>query len=81
MGRTAKFVVVGDRSDLNGARQATVLIDRDTGLVTVKPYRQHKTYSLPLLDLARSVIVRCVQAEIQENKPKRRFLAKRSVLS
>lgn len=52
----------------NGAAGATVIIDRTTNLVTVRPARRRKTYTLRLEDLAQTVILRCVQAEIREKK-------------
>ena len=52
----------------NGASGATVIIDRSTNLVTVRPSRRRKTYTLRLEDLAQTIILRCVKAEIAEKK-------------
>lgn len=52
----------------NGAPGATVVIERSTNLVTVRPLRRKKTYTLRLEDIAQTIILRCVQAEIREKK-------------
>ena len=61
----------------NGAKQAAVIIDRATGLITVRPYRQHKSYTLPLADIAEGIVCRCIKADLMVNKPVKKFLAKR----
>jgi hypothetical protein len=76
----AKFVVDGDRRDLNGATSATVLIDRKLQLITVRPFRQHSSYTLPLADVAGFIVTKCIKAEVAEAKPARKFMAKRGTL-
>jgi hypothetical protein len=77
----AKFVVEGEGlRKFNGAVKATVLIDRKNGLITVRPFRQHSAYTLPLSEIAAIVIERCIKADVQAAKPARAFRVKRSLL-
>ena len=77
----AKFVVEGEGlRKFNGAAKATVLIDRKSGLITVRPFRQHSAYTLPLSEIAAIVVERCIKADVQAAKPARAFRAKRSLL-
>jgi hypothetical protein len=77
----AKFPVQGEgHTRFNGAIKATVLIDRKNGLITVRPFRQHSAYTLPLSDVAAIIVERCIKADVQAAKPARAFRAKRSTL-
>jgi hypothetical protein len=62
---TARFRLEG-RYD--GTQGASVLIDRETNLLTVRPTRRKRVYTLRLEDIAHTVILRCVQAELREKK-------------
>jgi hypothetical protein len=63
----AKFTVREPRG-FNGADTATIVIDRGSGLVTVRPHRRRKVYSGSLVQLAKSVIWTAVRAELAEKK-------------
>jgi len=76
----AKFSVTGEHRAFNGSDSATVLIDREHGLITVRPFRQHRSYTLPLASVAENIVAKVILSEAAESKPKRRFLAKRNLL-
>ena len=64
-----RFKVFGTgQNSFNGQLEATVTIDRGNNLVTVRPKRMHKTYTMRLEDLARGIIYKVVVAELQEKK-------------
>jgi len=56
----AKFVVEGD---FNHSKSATVTIDRNTNVVTVRPLHQRVTYTYPLADLALFVMWKNLKAD------------------
>lgn len=62
---TARFKLEG-RYD--GTQGASVVIDRETNLLTVRPTRRQRTFTLRLEDLAQTVILRVIQAELGEKK-------------
>ncbi len=64
----AKFKVFTGRRDYNGATAATVMIDRNSNLISVRPHRQHRTYELRLEDVAQIIVERIIKAEIKEKK-------------
>jgi hypothetical protein len=72
MGRTARFKVYGR---MDGAPSATVEIDRGAETFTVRPYRRRKAYTLPLADVAESVIWRIVQGEVAAKRRAKRRAA------
>lgn len=53
---------------LDGATEGTVVIDRDTGLVSVRPLRRKRVYKLPLTWVAQTILERVVKAEIAEKR-------------
>lgn len=62
--------------DFDGARLATVEIDRDALLFNVKLYRRRKVFTLPLSMIAQIVCWKIVKAELNEkakNKKAKRF--------
>lgn len=65
MAKTAWFKLEG-RYD--GTQGATVAIDRETMLVSVRPTRRKRVYTLRLEDIAHTVIGRVVMAELKEKK-------------
>ena len=79
MSRVARFKVYGDFDKAHGA---TVEINRDNNLFTVRPTRRRKTYSLPLDVVARRVMSALIIAEVAEKKAakKKKFLARRGLL-
>lgn len=72
MARKARFKVYGR---MDGAPSATVEIDRASDLITVRPLRRRKTYTLPLASVAEMVIWRFARAEAAEKQSKRRKAA------
>ncbi len=61
----AHFKVFGR---FNGKNQATVTIDRDIGLITVRPHHFKKTYEMRLTDVAESIMWKVIAAELREKK-------------
>ena len=82
MARLSRFRVIGDPRDLNGARAATITINREAGLISVRPYRQHRAYEWPLAAVARLIICKTIAAEVAERKKskKKLYLVKRGGL-
>jgi len=56
----------------NGQSEATVIIDRNSNLVTVRPHRLRKTYQLRLEDIATIVIWKVLKAEMIEKQKLRK---------
>jgi hypothetical protein len=83
MKRQAKFKVMGL---FDGATRATVLIDRVSLMVEVRPLRRHKTYTLPLSEVAEHILWRVARAEAAEKdkekkaKSPRKFKIKRGIV-
>lgn len=59
----AKFKTYGR---FDGANTATVTIDRNADLFSVRPLRRKREYTLPLAVIAEMVIWRIVKAEAAE---------------
>ena len=72
--RKAVFKVNGRYNTKSGA---TVTIDRDTNIVTVRPSRMQKVYEGRLEDIAQTLILRSVLAEKRE-KQKLKLARRRS---
>lgn len=69
MAKKRKFRVYGD---FNGASEATVVIDPEVGLFTVRPLRQRRTYELPFSWAAEMVVQKVIKAEtIEKRKAKK----------
>ena len=60
---TARFRIVG-RLDASHPQSGMVIIDRGTGLFSVRPHRRHRTYTLPLATVAEIVVSRIIKAEV-----------------
>jgi len=60
MAGKAHFVV---RWNFDHTDQGTVTIDRDSGVFSVRPFRRHSAYELPLSFVAQIVAERCAKAE------------------
>lgn len=72
----ARFRVEGARVD--NACGATVTVDERCGLITVRPYRRRRQYTLPLEMVARMIVGHVVRAELAEKrKTKKRATARR----
>jgi hypothetical protein len=63
--------IVG-RLDLGRPQEGTVSIDRDAGLVSVRPLRRRREYVLPLSTVAEIVVARVIKAEVAERRESRR---------
>lgn len=62
--RDAHFKVHG-RLDGNGRTMpGTLTIERDAGLVSVRPQRRHRIYTLTLSDVADMIVARVIRAEV-----------------
>lgn len=48
----ARFSVFAVLDGAGGKQKGVVTIDRDTGLVTVRPHGKHATYNMPLNQVA-----------------------------
>ena len=57
---------------LDGALAATIVVDRASGLFSVRLYRRKRVYELPLAYLAEHVVWRCVRFELAERALERR---------
>ena len=71
----ARFRIFGR---IDGASEATVTIDRTTGLLAVRPLRRHRVYELPLSFVAEMVLQRVVKAEIIEKKRQKKLARRKT---
>lgn len=76
MSRRCRFRVVA-KLDRGVPQEGTVEIDRDSGLVSVRPLRRRRTYVLPLSRVAAFVVHAIVRAEVAERRAARRRRRKR----
>lgn len=60
---TSRFKVVG-RLDGSRIAEGTVSIDRNLGLLSVRPLRRRREYVLPLAAVAEIVCTKVIKAEI-----------------
>jgi hypothetical protein len=70
----ARFRVHGR---FNRATSATVTINRDTGLITVRPLRKRRSYELPLSWAAEAVMWQVLKAEAAEKRAAKRARGRR----
>jgi hypothetical protein len=68
--RLIRCKVVGS-FDRCRAQQATVTINRGTGVVSVRIYRQRREYHLPLATVAAIVVERNIKAEVARQRLER----------
>lgn len=73
--RVAKFEFFNRIDGVNGG---VLYIDRQTGIIGVRPKRRRRTYELPLSEVAISILQRVVIAELPEKK--RRHRVRRGLL-
>jgi len=75
----SRFKVSGS---FNGVYEASVVIDRGSGVMTVRPSRRRTTYELPLSTVAEIVMWRIIKAEAAAKlKAKREKKKLREILS
>ena len=60
---TARFRISG-RLDTGRLQEGTVSIDRNTMVLTVRPLRRRRGYSLPLGTVAEIIVSKCIKAEV-----------------
>jgi hypothetical protein len=65
MARMARFKVYGR---YNGKTEATVEVDRNTNLISVRPKHFKKAYEMRLEDVAEVIMWRCIKADLAEKK-------------
>lgn len=63
-----RFRVIGTFDLAGGSQVATVEIDRISGIVSVRPLRRRRTYSLPLADVAAWICQATIRAEVRERR-------------
>lgn len=72
MSRLVRLRVVALLEMASRPQVGTVIIDRDAGLVTVRPFKRRRTYTLPLADIAAFVVRRIILAELREKRRARK---------
>lgn len=63
----ARFKTIG-QFDQSYVQSATIEIDRDVNLISVRPKGRRRTYSLPLSTIAEIICWRVIRAELLEKK-------------
>jgi hypothetical protein len=71
MSRRVRLRVIG-RLDLARPQEGTVTIDRDHGLIAVRPLRRRREYVLPLATVAEIVVARVIRAEVADRRAAKR---------
>lgn len=66
MARMAHFRVVGKLDHAARVQEGTMSIDRDTGIVHVRPKRRRKVYECTVDALAQVVVQRSIRLEMLE---------------
>jgi hypothetical protein len=74
----SRFRVLGKLDGTGGARDGTVLIDRMSGIIEVRPIRRRRTYALHLSDVATWICQRVIMAELAEKRAAKRQKRRRS---
>lgn len=69
----ARFEVTGALDGTGALQKGTVFIDRETGMVTVRPHRKHTTYTMPL-----SVVATMICAAELRSRVRDELLAKKA---
>lgn len=64
----AKVRVIGRFDSASKTQTATVVMDRDVGLFSVRPLRRRRIYSLPLSVVAEMVVQWNIRAELLERR-------------
>ena len=69
---TSRYRVVGRLDGCGRPQVGTVAIDRASGLISVRPLRRRRTYTLPLATVAEMVCQRVIRAELAERRAAKR---------
>lgn len=64
----ARFRTAGRFDMASALQQATVEVDRDVGLVRVRPLRRRRVYVMPLSAVAEWIVRRTIAAEVAEKR-------------
>lgn len=72
MSRNVHMRIVGLLEMASRPQLATVTIDRDCGLFSVRPYRRRRAFELPLATVAELVVRRIIAGEVAEKKRAKR---------
>lgn len=70
--KKSRFRVVGTFDLAGGAQTATVEIDRASGIVSVRPFRRRRAYSLPLAAVAAWICQVIIRGEVRERRVAKR---------
>jgi hypothetical protein len=70
--RPARARVFGPLDSTGQPQEGTVTLDRARSLLSVRPLRRHRTYELPLCDVATMVCQRVLLAERREKAAEKR---------
>ena len=81
----ARFQVSSETPVFDKAKKATIVISRTAHTFSVRPYRRHRSYSLPLSEVALMVMSRVIIGEAAiknaaKAAKKRTYRVKRSLL-
>jgi len=72
MTRNSRFRVTGRFDMASQIQEATVVIERASALIAVRPLRRKRVYSLPLATVAEWVVRRILQAEVAAKKAEKK---------
>lgn len=68
----SRFDVIGRLDKAGGVTRGTVIIDRTTGILEVRPLRRRKTYQMPLSVVADMVCRTILVADLREKQARKR---------
>ncbi len=68
----ARFRVLGRLDRASALTEGTVTIERETGIITVRPLRKRRTYSLTLGEVATWICQTIIRAEVAEKRARKR---------
>lgn len=71
----SKYRILG-RLYKSRPQEGTVIIDRGAGLFSVRPLRRHRTYTLPLSNVAEIVCSKVIKAEVAAKRAAKKKKAK-----
>jgi len=66
--RVARFRIIGRLDSAGSPQVGTVVINRQTGLFTVRPLRRKRVYEMPLAIVAEVVCKKIIIAELIEKR-------------
>jgi hypothetical protein len=78
MTRRVRFRVIAKLDAAGGAREGTVTIDWRSGVVTVRPLRRRRTYTLSLADVATWICQTHLRLMVAEQRRAKKLARKRT---